>query len=163
MEFSINRILLLVRREWIKNGRKIIIGISSAVGLALIFSILGVFDGGINAAYYSYPVSVFFIVGGAIIFSASFTEWDKTETGYQILTLPASNLEKLTSSWLVGFLIYTVLSAVFISLGYAILAILDASGLNVIGEYMDASWVIKLLSTHLLVQMFCLYRVLYHK
>lgn len=57
------------------------------------------------------PALFFYTVGGLFLTSAVFYELHSPDTAFLTLTLPATNLEKLGSAWLITSVLYTVIFA----------------------------------------------------
>lgn len=134
MEFNINRFFLLIKREMSLSGKKYLIGILAGMGVSILISLLGLLGGNIKGEQYFVTSLVFFLIGGTILASNIFKEWNKTETGYQAITLPASLLEKLTSSWVVSILLYSVMGMLAILLGGLILKTIALFGVPLEGN-----------------------------
>lgn len=151
MEVSINRIGLLLKRDLLFNGRKRLIGIFAGVGLAVMLSLLGLFGGYISAEQYSVTTIFFFLIYGSVMANNMFNEWNKTERGYQVITLPASSFEKFFSNWVIAVFIYPTIGILVILLGASLLNILQSFGIVVKGDIFQLQIMEILFYTHIVI------------
>ena len=135
MEFNLTRLGLLLKRQLIGNGLKYITGIAIGTGVVLMISLAPLLGGGsasIGQLYQSGLIT--YVIGGVIMTSMTFAEINRPETGYQLMTLPASSLEKFTSTWLFTSIVYSVMAFVALTLGACLLYVLGLFNLPVEGK-----------------------------
>ncbi len=140
MEFNLTRLSLLLKRQFLGSGKKYITGIAIGAGVVLMISLASVFLGGathISQFYQSGLIT--YVVGGIIMTSMAFTEINKPETGYQLMTLPASSLEKFASTWLFTSAIYSLMAFLVLTLGACLLYVLGLFNLPVEGEILNTN------------------------
>ena len=125
MEFSFTRIINLIVRYAAIHGKSFITIISAISGGILLISWLsniGKPETDYNTMVYLFYVAVF--ISGFWFSSYIFSELHKPSKAYKYLTLPASNIEKLVSSWLISSVGTVVISFIFINLTSLALAVL---------------------------------------
>jgi hypothetical protein len=135
MEFNITRLGLLLKRHFLGSGKKYLTGIAIGTGVIVMITVTTLLFGGTAqiSQFNQYALFAYFI-GGLIVSSMAFTEINKPETGYQMMTLPASSLEKFVSTWLFTSIIYTILAFVVIILVATLLYLFGQLGLSIKGE-----------------------------
>ena len=130
MEFNIKRLSLLLKRHFLVSGRKYITGIVIGTGVVFMLSCFTiVFGGTALVSQFHYTALITYLVGGVIVSSMAFVEINKPETGYQLMTLPASSLEKFVSTWLFTSIIYSLMAFVTITIGAILLSSLEYLGM----------------------------------
>lgn len=135
MEFNITRLGLLLKRHFLVSGKKYITGIAIGTGVVFMISLLALVLGG--AATMSQFYATFYatyIIGGVIVSSMAFSEINRPETGYQLMTLPASSLEKFVSTWLFTSVVYSLLSFVFVVLSAVAFSLLRMLNFSIEGD-----------------------------
>jgi hypothetical protein len=135
MEFNFKRLGLLLKRHFLVSGRKYLTGIAIGTGVIVMITVATLLFGGTAqiSQFNQYALFAYFI-GGLIVSSMAFTEINKPETGYQMMTLPASSLEKFVSTWLFTSIIYTILAFVVITLAATLLYLFGQLGLSLKGD-----------------------------
>jgi hypothetical protein len=134
MEFNLTRLSLLLKRQFLGSGKKYITGIAIGTGVVLMISLASVFLGGVAQISQFYQSGLItYIIGGVIVSSMAFAEINKPETGYQLMTLPASSLEKFASTWLFTSVIYSLMAFVVLTLGACFLYVLGLFDLPIEG------------------------------
>lgn len=111
--FSVQRVFGLVKhfvsihQKGLRNGALLTIGFFSAI-ILLIY----IFDGNTTSSPAGNTTGYLqlYLLLGCLFTSRIFAELHKSETGWLLLSLPASNLEKFTAAWLVTFLGYTLVA-----------------------------------------------------
>lgn len=107
--FNINRFNHLVRRQFLLNNKTFYIAIASMSAiLYVIFTLIAIDK---KSCMYSEQVNTFYtfyFIAGYIFTSRIFNELSDYRMGYQYLTLPASNFEKLMSGWIFTSFIYSI-------------------------------------------------------
>jgi len=115
--FSKERFFQVVKRFWILNQKKWLIGFAGGVGILILIYLINAFGNfsptssesgtfvgvavvGLGLTLYKY--------GGYFLTSGIFNELGKKSSASQMLTLPASNLEKFAAGWILTYLLYTV-------------------------------------------------------
>ncbi|TVR26856.1 MAG: hypothetical protein EA390_14395 [Balneolaceae bacterium] len=115
--FSKERFWQVVKRFWILNQKKWLIGFAGGSGILLVvymltsFQILdtstpmpnsmaGVAIVALGLTLYKY--------GGYFLTSGIFNELGKKSSASQMLTLPATNLEKFVAGWFLSYFLYTI-------------------------------------------------------
>ncbi len=135
MKFNFKRLGLLLKRHFLVSGRKYLTGIAIGTGVIVMITVATLLFGGTAqiSQFNQYALFAYFI-GGLIVSSMAFTEINKPETGYQMMTLPASSLEKFVSTWLFTSIIYTILAFVVITLAATLLYLFGQLGLSIRGD-----------------------------
>jgi hypothetical protein len=105
---NINRLYLLIRRELTINMKTFTILALSLFGLLLIFNIIALKEDNTQAEFFKGMFGVTFIGSGLILTSLSFGELKDKASKIFYFTLPGSTLEKLTSTWFITSIIFTV-------------------------------------------------------
>ena len=116
--FNIDRFIHVLRRDLSIGGRTTWI-VGGAIVIVLLFLALSYAsdqDTGFHESFY--PTVL--LIGGFVLTSISFNEMIKPESRQFYLGLPASNLEKFLSKWLITWIAY----AVGVTLAYWILSLL---------------------------------------
>lgn len=135
MEFNIKRLGLLLKRHFLVSGRKYITGIAIGTGVVLLLSFFTIAFGGLAlVSQFHRTALITYLIGGVVVSSMAFVEINRPETGYQLMTLPASSLEKFVSTWFFTSIIYTLMAFAFISAGAAILYLLGILNFPVEGD-----------------------------
>jgi hypothetical protein len=138
MEFNVPRVGLLLKRQFIGNGRKYITGIAIGTGVVLMIALASVlFGSGAQLSQFYQSGLITYIVGGIIMTSMTFAEINRPETGYQLMTLPASSLEKFASTWLFTSVVYSLMAFVVLTLGACLLYVLGLFDLPIEGEILS--------------------------
>jgi len=115
--FSKERFMQVVKRFWMLNQKKWLIGFAGGIGILVLIYLLNTYNNivdftptpnsmagiaviGVGLTLYKY--------GGYFLTSGIFNELGKKSTASQILTLPASTLEKFAAAWLITYFLYTI-------------------------------------------------------
>lgn len=110
--FSFDRFFNLCRRFIALNQRKWVIGFAGAIGLLIVVWL------GTNIFNLPHQQSTLIVLsigfllyqlGGYALTSTLFSELNSVGSAPQMYTLPASNFEKLSASWFLSYVCYTVL------------------------------------------------------
>jgi hypothetical protein len=135
MELSINRLCALTTRHLLRDGKKYLFGILGAILLVILVTLATSINSGVVNFRVYFPFGLtLFMIGGVILTTNIFSETNKLDSGYQLMTLPVSNLERLISSWLVSFLIYTTISFSALFIGMMIIKSTTLFGLTLFQE-----------------------------
>ena len=114
--FSLHRLGLLLKMEFFRNRKGILMTLVVLFGFMLVgFTLSLIFEPHIKT-YDDHPQSYAFslLIGGFILSSLAFNDLGSTLRRYHYLTLPASTLEKFLSMWLLTAAGWVILfSAVF--------------------------------------------------
>lgn len=121
--FAFERFILVVKRFYFLNQKNWLIGILGITGLLFLFWFLPVMAFNMNPDHFSFSrlegaVTFFYVVGGFALTSRLFHEVHSPGSAFQLLTLPATNLEKFFAAWIistVGYTIIAMLAIVFLS------------------------------------------------
>ena len=114
--FSKERFFQVVKRLWILNQKKWLIGFAGGVGILILIYLINAFGNFSPASSESGTIVGVAVVGlgltlykygGYFLTSGIFNELGKKSSASQMLTLPASNLEKFAAGWILTYLIYT--------------------------------------------------------
>lgn len=121
-------IALLIKRYWLRDGKKAIVAI---IGLWMI-AMLMPFIFGINepkdTALYNVFTLITLMFGTGILGSLMFSESSEVSKGYQWNILPVNNLEKLIAAWLLSFVAFVLLITLLYPLGHFILKGIEQMG-----------------------------------
>jgi hypothetical protein len=110
-KFSLNKIVLLIRRQLTINSKNLIIAFSACLGILVIINFLTIYFGGRVEPDLIISLSfVLMFLGGYIFTSMAFNELHSPQKAYQYLTLPATTLEKITSVWFLTTIVYVIAS-----------------------------------------------------
>jgi len=135
MEFNIKRLGLLLKRQLLGSGANYIVGIAIGTGVVLMICLAALFLGGTAQISQFYQSAFFtYLVGGIIVTSMAFTEINKPATGYQLMTLPASSLEKFLSTWLFISIVYSAMAFAVVSAVGGLLYLGSQMNLPIQGE-----------------------------
>lgn len=114
------RLLYLCRRFFQFNKRTWTIGFGAAAGVLLLIWLFPIlFDGAVTIHTFELltaPGLVLYLLGGFVLTSRLFYELHSPGTAWQLLTLPATTLEKLLAAWLAGSVIYTAAAMIGLTL-----------------------------------------------
>lgn len=121
MEFSLTRVLSLLKRECILNGKVFLL-------LAIALCALCAFIMFISTEEYCNPQSYLnitdiifisiFLLGGTIFSNSIFTEFREPTKRASYLNLPSSTFEKWLTKWILAFPVYLILSLILIYMTY---------------------------------------------
>lgn len=119
---EIPRLWLLLKMEFFRNRKGLIMTLVITFGLLFVGFLLDVYFG-YREVYDSHPggFGLGLLLGGFILSSLSFNDLSDTLRRYNYLTLPASNLEKFISLWLLTSVGWIVLFTISF-LGYTLIA-----------------------------------------
>lgn len=134
MELNINRLMLMVNRHMIMDSKKYLRGIIGGLVFALLITLLGLVDGIVHMDTFASITLAAFGIGGVVLTSKIFNEMSDSNSGYQFISLPASNLEKYLSAWIVSYLLYTILAISAMVIGGWVLTSLSLFDIKVIGR-----------------------------
>jgi hypothetical protein len=123
-QFNIQRLILLIRRQIILNKKSWLMAATSIIGVFILISVIVIIHNDEVNEHYFYPrVSLLkftltaLFLAGLIFTSKSLSELHSSQKAPGFLTLPASNLEKLLSIWLLtgpGFILFSTLTVLLI-------------------------------------------------
>jgi hypothetical protein len=109
--FNINRLLMLIYRQVYLKYKSILISTGAMAGVIMVINLLSMYNCGCNTVnqnlFNSLSITIFFILG-MVFTSTSFEEMNSSAKGCFFLTLPVSNLERLTAVWLVSSVLYFI-------------------------------------------------------
>ena len=116
-DFSTQRFLQVTKRFWVLNQKKWLIGFAGGAGILLIVFLLTSFQN--FAASTPPPTSlagvgvvtlglILYKFGGYFLTSGIFNELGKKSSASQLLTLPASTLEKFLAGWFITYFLYSL-------------------------------------------------------
>ncbi|PKD42792.1 hypothetical protein [Rhodohalobacter barkolensis] len=108
--FSKERFLQVVKRFWVLNQKKWLIGFAGGIGILVLIYLLnstgptanvnsGIAVVGVGLTLYKF--------GGYFLTSGIFDELGKKSSASQMLTLPASTFEKFLAGWFLTYFLYT--------------------------------------------------------
>ncbi|MDZ7756538.1 hypothetical protein [Rhodohalobacter sp.] len=115
--FSKERFFQVVKRLWILNQKKWLIGFAGGIGILVLIYLINSFG---NFSHMASSTSSFtgvavvglgltlYKYGGYFLTSGIFNELGKKSSASQMLTLPASTLEKFLAGWFLTYFLYTV-------------------------------------------------------
>ncbi|WP_069130130.1 hypothetical protein [Rhodohalobacter halophilus] len=109
--FSKERFLQVVKRFWVLNQKKWLIGFAGGVGILILIYLLNSTQptGYGNSGYAVLGVGLtLYKFGGYFLTSGIFNELGKKSSASQMLTLPASTLEKFLAGWFLTYFLYTI-------------------------------------------------------
>lgn len=118
--FSLQRLVLVLKRYMAINQKGMWVGLGMG-GVLIVVSLINTYiNNGVytNDPFINTGMTLFFI-GGYIFASTIFNELHTPSRGQFYLTLPASNLEKLTAAWLISapmFVLVAFIALMFFSL-----------------------------------------------
>ncbi len=125
-QFSLQRLVLCLKRDMKPNSRSSFIVLGAAVGFLLIIS---AFDAGVGSMETGFHQGIFYpvlIIGGFVFVSGLFKEVYRKESNLTYLMLPASALEKVLSRLLLATVGWVLFSIVWYSLYAALSEALNA-------------------------------------
>ena len=136
--FSKERFLQVVKRFWVLNQKKWLIGFAGGFGILVLMYLLNStgptanFNSGIAVVGVGLTLYKF---GGYFLTSGIFNELGKKSSASQMLTLPASTFEKFLAGWFLTYFLYTV---VVIGLLYLIGLILGINPILATQQFSDS-------------------------
>lgn len=130
--FNINRLKLLVLRDFGINYKTMLIATAAVGGFLMFIGTLTIIFGekSMNQQNILGMVMPTLIIMGLISTSMVFSELHSPHKGYIYLTLPASAFEKLIAAWLVSSVFYVIFSMallLFLNVYYILIALLFSS------------------------------------
>lgn len=105
--FQLVKHFISIHQKSLRNGALFVVAVFSAI-IVLVYAFssnTSSSPAGDISGYYQ-----LYLLLGCIFTSRIFAELHKPETGWQLLSLPASNPEKFTAAWLVTFFVYTLVA-----------------------------------------------------
>jgi hypothetical protein len=110
--FSFRRFQWAAKRFYHLNQKNWLIGLLGAIGILLAFWLLAVFFVSSSGPQIHFEMieggaMFFYLIGGLALTSHIFHEIHSRNRSYQLLTLPATTLEKFSAAWFVSSLAYT--------------------------------------------------------
>ena len=120
MQFSIDRLMRLMRRDWILYRKPILYGMAGVIVFLcaqVLIAVLQSDNGVLNTGEWLNWYGFFLIGGGLILTSTIFWEFKEPASRSQFLILPASHLEKVFSRWLYTLILYPL----FLSLTFFVI------------------------------------------
>ena len=152
MELNISRLYSLTQRHLLRDGKKYLIAILAGTLIAVLITLLSsVGNGVIDTNIFSPIILLLFLVGGAIITTSIFSELNKPDTGYQLMILPVSNLEKFTSAWLISLPIFALAGIFGIYLGIGLINLSTVFGLTLSGSFFQPDQVLELVQAYFVI------------
>jgi hypothetical protein len=126
--FSLQRFYLVLRRHMMYNQKTLLVSFAAAGAFLLVVSFLNTFAsrGVFSIEIFSILGMVLFFVGGYLVSSRVFNELHTPARGQFFLTLPASNLEKLATAWLVSAPLYAITALLGLTLLSLLATLLNA-------------------------------------
>ncbi|MDN3585034.1 hypothetical protein [Mucilaginibacter flavus] len=109
MQFSIHRIWLLTRKQWVENQQLYILGLLATAGIMaaiILFNILSL--RGLDTSTQQLILYVGSTASGAVFASTILSQFNEKIKGIQALTLPASALEKFVMAFIYSLLIFPI-------------------------------------------------------
>lgn len=110
--FSKERFFQVVKRFWVLNQKKWLIGFAGGIGILVLIYLLNStgpranFNSGIAVVGVGLTLYKF---GGYFLTSGIFNELGKKSSASQLLTLPASTFEKFLAGWFLTYFLYSVI------------------------------------------------------
>jgi len=102
---------MLVYRQVFLKYKSILISTGAAAGVIMVINLISMYNCSCNTVtqnlFNSVSIIIFFILG-MVFTSSSFEEMHTSAKGCFYLTLPVSNLERLTAVWLVSSVLYFI-------------------------------------------------------
>ena len=119
--FSFDRFLQVTRRTLQINRRTYILGFGGTfIGLYalwMLISLFGVGPAGAETAAIILGIGILiYYVAGYVLTATIFSELQSPDSASQLLTLPATATEKLFSSWIISFILYTLTTLILLTL-----------------------------------------------
>ena len=126
--FSLQRFYLVLRRHMMYNQKTLLVSFAAAGAFLLVVSFLNTFTsrGEFSIETFNILGMVLLFVGGFLLTSRVFNELHTPARGQFFLTLPASNLEKLATAWLVSAPVYTIIALLGLTLVSLLASLLSA-------------------------------------
>jgi len=115
--FSKERFFQLTKRMLVVNRQRWAIGFAGALGVLFVIWLVGTYFSPqfsqINITVISLGL-IFYKFGGYFLTSGVFSELNSIGSASQILTLPATNFEKLFTAWFLSYFTYTIIVVGFL-------------------------------------------------
>jgi hypothetical protein len=112
--FDLKRALLLLKRIMFINKKSIILGLSIYLGIAVLYTLLFIYQAYFNNFTIIYSSFIFMFIWGLIFTIHINKEIYKPASASLFLTLPASHFERLLLTWLVSSVLYTAVFTLII-------------------------------------------------
>ena len=115
--FSKERFLQVVKRFWVLNQKKWLIGFAGGFGILILIYLMNSYgrisNMGTSSSSYAGQAVVgigltLYKFGGYFLTSGIFNELGRKSSASQMLTLPASTFEKFAAGWFLTYFLYTV-------------------------------------------------------
>ncbi len=112
-QFSVERCWMICRQFWTLNRKKWMKGFASVIGLLFVmwFVILYLSDGNTDNLPVLQIIMVtgffLYVIGGLLVTSSIYEDFSSPNTAFRLMTLPATNLEKLLAGWVSSFFIFS--------------------------------------------------------
>ncbi len=121
MEFNINRLIRLMKRDAIVYRKPIVLGIVAVFIVLILLMVSYAYDGGFFPEFFLVTRFNFsLLVGGLLLTTIIFWEFKSAAGRVHFLGIPASTLEKLVTRWTYTFLLFPLLCLLVFLLVYLI-------------------------------------------
>lgn len=121
MEFSLTRVLSLLKRECILNG-KVFLLLAVAVSALCAFIMFITTEEYCNGSHFIDITDILYIsiilLGSTLFSNSIFTEFRQPTKRISYLSLPSSTFEKWLSKWILAFPVYLIISILIICITY---------------------------------------------
>jgi hypothetical protein len=115
MQFSLNRVWLLCRKQLAENTQLYILGMLAATGIISAILLFNLFTPS-GLPYKTQEITFFMglIASGAVFTSTILSQFNDKVKGIQALTLPASTIEKLTTAIIYSVIVFPVIYLIMV-------------------------------------------------
>lgn len=148
MEFNINRVMRLMKRDAIVYRKPIVLGVAAVFIVLMLLMVSYAYDGGFVPEFFLVTRFNFsLLVGGLLMTTIIFWEFKSAAGRVHFLGIPASTLEKLVTRWLYTFLLFPLLCLIIFFLVFLVSsAFLEYNGndevFEVLSDSLMAYWIV---------------------
>ncbi|MDQ3192149.1 MAG: hypothetical protein M3Q58_11210 [Bacteroidota bacterium] len=115
-QLTLSRLGFFIRRQAVMNVQSLWIALGAISGFLIVITVLVAYIAPYNLGSLKGLYITVFYFAGLIFTSRIFSELNKPQKSYNLLTLPVSNLEKIAGAWIVTSPVFTLIYLLFIFL-----------------------------------------------
>ncbi len=164
-EFSIQRMVLLARKDFVESLKAILISTAAVMGVYLFATIIGMVPGDMDTRFHEGNYIFILMVGGLITTSLSFSDIHTKGKNIAWFMTPASQVEKYLVRLLettVGMIVYTVVAYFLFSVfAHGVTMLLFHKGMGLFNPFQKqiGSWILR----YIIIQSVFLFGAVYFK
>jgi len=131
MEFSIKRVWLLAKKQWVENRKLYLLGALALIGIMSALILFNVANGGISEETQKVCLFGGILIAGSIFTSTILSQFSNKINGIEALMLPASTLEKVVVALVYSLLLFPL---VYVLLIYPLLIFAHFLDATIVGN-----------------------------